>query len=156
MLVGGGTLYVHSSSPRHDVTPGGGAGRVRIDTLDRSRFTGSPQPPFSGSFGKVMTVFGPVQSRLTLVSAAGQSIPEGTNAPVTVMLPFGSDTNQVIRVQARDFAGVVPINVVVTPQNGPRQVFPAEINMASGNPAFADVGVTIPLNTEAAIHAWTR
>ncbi|HLE03447.1 MAG TPA: hypothetical protein VI729_02390, partial [Anaerolineales bacterium] len=36
------------------------------------------------------------------------------------------------QVAAQNFAGLVPINVVVTPQNGPRQVFPAEINMANG------------------------
>ena len=103
-----------------------------------------------------MFVFPNPLSRLSITSAAGQSIPEGTNAPVVVMLPFGSDTNQIVRVQARDFAGIVPINVVVTPQNGSRRVFPAEIDTTSGNPAFRDVNVTIPLNTEAVIHAWTR
>ncbi len=131
----------------------GGRGRIRIDAFDRTGFgTGGAAVP-SVSFGKVMSVFPHVQSRLSVIAAAGQNIPEGTNAPVTVFLPFGSDTNQVVRVQARDFAGVVPINVVITPQNGPRRVFPAEINMASGNPAFTNVNVTIPLNTEATIHA---
>src|ERR1044072_171761 len=100
-----------------------------------------------------MTVFRPVLPRLSIVATAGQTIPDGTNAPVTVMLPFGTDTNQVVRVQARDFAGVVPINVVITPLTGPRHVFPAEINMASGNPAFRDVNVVLPLNTEARLHA---
>jgi len=61
-----------------------------------------------------------------------------------------------VRLQGRDFAGIVPNNVVITPLNSPRRVFPADINMASGNPAVANVNVTIPLNTEAAIHAWTR
>jgi hypothetical protein len=133
-----------------------GGGRIRIDTFDRTGASLTFFPPVNTSFGKAMFVFPNPLSRLNIVSAAGQSIPEGTNAPVVVMLPFGSDTNQVIRVQARDFAGVVPINVVITPQNGPRRIFPAEINMASGNPAFTNVNVTIPLNTEAAIHAWTR
>jgi hypothetical protein len=83
---------------------GGGAGRARIDTLNRTAY----------------------------------------------------DTTQFVRVQARDFAGGVPINVVVTPLNGPRRVVPAEITMAPGNPAFVNVAVTIPLDTEAAINAWTR
>ena len=135
---------------------GGGIGRVRIDTLDRTGATVSGVPASANSHGKVMSVFGPVQSRLTIVSAAGQNIPEGANSPVTIMLPFGSETNQVVRIQARDFAGVVPINIIVTPQNGSRRVFPAQIDMSAGNPAFANVPVTIPLNTEAAIHAWTR
>jgi hypothetical protein len=135
---------------------GGGAGRIRIDTLDRTRFPAASVPSTSATFGKVMFAFPPVQSRLSIISAAGQEIPEGTNSSVTVMLPFGSDTNQVIRVQARDFAGIVPINVVITPQNGPRRIFPAQIDMTLGNPAFANVNVTIPINTEAVINAWTQ
>jgi hypothetical protein len=137
----------------------GGAGRIRIDALDyrSANFTiTGPAPPSVASFGKVLIVFPDQISRLSILRAAGRDIPEGTNSPVVVLLPSGSDTNQVVRVQARDFVGTVPIEVVVTPENGPSRIYPAEINMASGSPAFTDVQVVVPVNTEAAIHAWTR
>ena len=103
-----------------------------------------------------MLVFPPAQSQLSIPAAGGENISEGTNAPVVLMLPFGSDTNQVMRVRARHFTGKIPINVVITPQSGSRLIFPAEIDTTSVNPAFANVNVTTPLNTEATVHAWTR
>ncbi len=147
---------VLSSGSTLDVS-GGGSGRIRIDALDyqSARFTVSPEGA-SASYGKVLVVFPEEAARLDITRAAGRDIPEGTNSSVVVLLPTGSNTNQVIRVQARNFVGNVPIEVAVTPQNGPSRTFAAEINVASGNPAFADVNVTIPVNTEAAIHAWTR
>ena len=59
-------------------------------------------------------------------------------------------------VQARDFTGLVPIEVVVTPQNGDRTTVSTQIDMAAGNPATVDVLVEIPANPTAFVNAWRR
>ena len=59
-------------------------------------------------------------------------------------------------VQARDFTGLVPIEVVVTPQNGNPTTVMSQIDMAAGNPATVDVLVEIPANTTAFVNAWRR
>ena len=90
------------------------------------------------------------------MAGAGQAIPPGSHKSVAVMLPFGASTMQTIIVQAEDFAGLVPIDVVVTAEGGARTVFPAQIDMAAGNPAQVSVPIDLPLNVVARIHVWTR
>ena len=98
---------------------------------------------------------GPIP-RLDILEAAGQSIPEGTNAAVRVVLPIGGSTNQNIKIQARNFTGIVPIHVVVTPDNAPSITYTNQINMSTGNPAQLTVNVVIPAGTASTINAWTR
>ena len=43
---------------------------------------------------------------------------EGASGPVSVILPAGTSPNQTIKVRARDFGGVVPIRVRLTPESG--------------------------------------
>lgn len=131
-----------------------GLGRIRIDTFDRSAMSLN----FSGMFsiGRFMTVFPSIIPRLDIIEAAGTIIPQGTNSDVNVTLPLGSPTNQTVRIQARDFQGIVPIIVVVTPENGPSTTYAAEINMGAGPVAETNVTVVIPPNTFTRINAWTR
>jgi len=74
---------------------------------------------------------------------------------VTILLPFGSNPNRTVTVRAADFTGLVPIDVVLTPDNGDRVVYPAEISMTT-NPAQVVVNVDVPINSITRVEVWTR
>jgi hypothetical protein len=59
-------------------------------------------------------------------------------------------------VQATGFTNDVPIRVKITPENAPSATFDGVILQSSGNPPFADVQVTLPVDTVCHVHAWTR
>jgi hypothetical protein len=142
-----------------DLTANRGAyGRFRVDSIDRTHIQFRLQGSASGqlSVGGFMTVFPPGNPRLDILEAAGTTIPEGTNAPVLINLPFGSDTNRTVTVQARNFNEVVPIEVVLTPDTGPSTVVPANIDNAAVNPATVAVPVGFPVNTPVAVQVWRR
>jgi hypothetical protein len=75
---------------------------------------------------------------------------------VTIQLPFGADPNRTIKVQARDFAANVPIEVALIPDSGPSVTYTATINNTAANPAQIDVPVVVPANTVVTVQAWTR
>jgi hypothetical protein len=132
----------------------GGAGRVRLDTIDRTQIRFNYQPDSSVlSIGSFMAVFPPVVPKLDLVEVAGRAIAPG--APVDILLPFGTNPNQNVKVRATDFTGTVPIEVVLVPASGPRTVVQSQITMTT-NPAQATVNVTFPLNNRTRVWAWTR
>ena len=141
-----------------------GDGRVRIDSIFRFEPTSPSQdnigfnfrPLNVASVGSAMVVFPPNSPRLDILQAAGRAIPEGNNGPVFVELPFGSDTNQTVTVQARNFNKDLPIRVVITPAAGDPIVYDAQINNQAANPAQVIVNVGLPLNTVVAVNAWTR
>src|SRR5439155_10472510 len=142
-----------------DVSGFGGAGRTRIDTIDKSQLPLPFSPlvhPEAFSVGSFMTVFPPNNPRLDIVEAAGTAIAEGTDSPVTVNLPFGADPNRTITVQARNFKANVAIEVVLTPDNGPSQSVKASIDNIAAGPASVKVPVTFPVNTPVAVNAWIR
>ena len=135
-----------------------GHGFVRIDTLDFSDVDGighSPNVPAAFSIGSFMLVEPSPLPRLDVIAAAGTVIPEGSG-PAVINLPNGSPSTQTVTVQGRDFTGIVPIEVVVTPQNGDPTTVLGQIDMGTGNPATVDVQVEIPTNTTAVINAWRR
>jgi hypothetical protein len=133
----------------------GGNGRIRIDTLDRSKLgitlTGVP----SATIGSFMVAIPEVASKLHIDQVAGQAIPEGSNL-VSLTLPAGTDPHQNVVVRATDFEGMVDIDVIVTPENGIRAVYPATIDAATTGPAEVTVPVQIPSNTGVVLNAWTR
>lgn len=150
-IMGQGSLHAHGGFAGFVLA---GSGRIRLDVIDAS----SLQLTTFGvaTTGKFMTVFPSPLPKLDIIDVAGQAIPLGGQDSVAVMLPFGASTMQTIIVQAEDFAGLVPIDVVVTAEGGARTVFPAEIDMAAGNPAQVSVPIDLPLNVVARIHVWTR
>jgi len=134
----------------------GGDGRCRVDTIDR---TGLALRGVNGkpiSVGSFMVVFPPGNPRLDVIAAADATIPEGTNSPAIINLPFDSDTNRTVTVQARNFNAIVPIEVVLTPDTGPSIVVQAQIDNATANPATVTVPVGFPVNTPVAVNAWRR
>jgi hypothetical protein len=135
---------------------GGGEGRIRVDTLNRASIAfPSFDPPGSTSVGSMMLVFPTPAPRLDITEAAGTAIPLNSG-PVFVLLPFGSATNRTIKVRAQDFGGVVPINVVLTPDNGTPVIYPAQIDNGAANPAEVTVNVVVPVNVQTSVNAWTR
>ncbi len=134
---------------------GAGDGRIRIDTLDRSGLSISTNPTFATSVGSMMVVFPSPLSRLDIIDAAGTAIAEGAG-PVFVNLPFGTDPNQQVTVQARDFNAIVSVQVVLTPDHGDAIKYEAEIDNVSNDPATVTIDVTFPVNVTTNIHVWTQ
>jgi hypothetical protein len=59
-------------------------------------------------------------------------------------------------VRARDFGGVVPIRVRLTPESGDAITVDAQIDKTVNNPATVDVPVTLPVNTGVIVMVFTR
>ena len=144
--IGGGGYSGESGSP----------GRIRIDCEDRQAFRTLSLLGLA-TRGALMFTFPPDPiPRLDIVEAAGQLIPFGTGASVQIELPAGSPTTRTVRIQARHFTGIVPITVVVIPENRPSTRYATQIDMAGGNPAEVAVEVSIPPGTLSRIQTWTR
>jgi hypothetical protein len=147
VVSGGGTISVSGGSA------GGGAGRIRVDTVDRRDLRLSFDPNTQTTVGANMFVHPNPLPRLDLIRAGDQDIPVGSG-PVSLQLPFGSDPNVTLSVRAEDFNAVVPIEVVLTPDSGQKSVFTAEIDNTTANPATVGVPVIVPVNTVVTIHVW--
>ena len=152
-MEGTGTLNVQGG------TLGGwiaGPGRIRFDLIDVTGIGGLTRNPVSvEAVGSFMTVFLPNFPKLDIVEVAGQVIPEGAD-PVDILLPFGTPANQTVTVQARDFNGLVPIRVILTPDSGDPVILDTDIDMSTGNPAQLTVNLDFPLNVRTRVDAWTR
>jgi hypothetical protein len=114
------------------------------------RFTGK------WTVGSQMYVFPPGNPRLDIVEVAGQVIPEGTNAAVSVTLPPGTSTNQVVKVKATGFSADVPVTVAITPEAGPSTRVDYLIPVSGPSPVTAMFDVVIPENSFCHVHVWTR
>ena len=75
--------------------------------------------------------------------------------PVVVVLPNNSPETQLVRVQARNFTGMVPIRVSLIPDSGDAVIEDATINMTT-NPAQIDLMMDFPANTAVSVEAFTR
>ena len=159
-VAGGGQINV--------LTPNdwAGHGRIRVDTLDRDQLRLSFQPVTSLSVGANMFIFPATVPTLDIVEVAGTAVPIGSG-PVHFQLPFGSDPNRTIKVQARGWDRVVPIKIVMTPDSGVPTEFTAQIdNRSDGtvpagdgsvrpiNSTVVSVPVVFPVNTLVTIQCW--
>ena len=149
VISGDGTLDVRSRAY-------GGGGRIRIDTLDRRDFRIALNPSSSTSMGSMMLVFPFPVPRLDILEAAGTAISEGTPGPVYVQLPYGSPTNQTVKIQARNFNRSILVKVVLTPDSGAPIVYDVQIDNSASNPALATVNVGLPVNQRVTVNAWKR
>lgn len=143
---GSGLLDVRSAGS-------GGNGRIRVDTMDR----GGVAFNFQGVFtvGANLVAIPPVLPWLDTIEVAGNPVPVDS-PPVTFTLPFGSETNRTVKIQARDFGRLVPIRVVLTPDSGTPVLADAEVDNSANNPAVVEVPATVPVNTLVTVHCWTR
>lgn len=134
-----------------------GGGRIRIDCMDRRSLTPQFLPSSSvASIGANMIVFPPNAPRLDITAVGANTIPVPANSPVFFMLPQDSNTNQTVRVRATEFKRVVPIRVVLTPDNGPSSSYDAEIDNSAAGSAEIEVQVVVPVNVQVHVNAWTR
>ncbi len=155
VVEGSGVMFVRGRSSASTSQADGRDGRTRIDSIDRFAHRNITLGG-KGTRGSQMFVFPIGDPKLDIINAAGTAIPQDTETPVTVTLPVGSSTNQLVRVQARGFTNDIPIRVKITPENAPSATFDGVIQQSSGNPPFADVQVTLPVDTVCHVHAWTR
>jgi hypothetical protein len=168
-VAGGGEINV--------LTPNdwGGRGRIRVDTLDRAQLRLNFQPVSALSVGANMFAFPPVVPKLDIIEVAGAAVPVGSG-PVSFQLPFGSDPNRTIKVQASGWGRVVPIKIVLTPDSGTPTTFAARIDNSGTTlppastgqipvgfgdgsvrtitPSVASVPVVFPINTLVTIQCW--
>jgi len=133
-----------------------GHGRIRIDTIDRRDLRFAFTPLSAVNVGSFMAVFPSPNPRLDILNAPGTAIPEGTADPLYIQLPFGSSPNRTVTVQARNFSGVVPVRLVLTPDSGDIIVIDDQIDNTTVNPAQKVIAVTLPLNVRVHVGAWTR
>lgn len=129
-------------------------GRVRIDTTDTLAFRNLS---LSGrtTRGRQMTVFPPVVSSLHFVEVAGQSIPVGAPAAVTVTLPVGAPLTQTVKLRAQGFTGEVPVRLVVTPEHSPSTAVDLVLN-AAANPPELTTQIPLTVGEPTRVEAWTR
>ena len=132
----------------------GSSGRIRIDCQDAYSFRALTMNGVATRGSQMFVFFTPL-TRLDILQAAGQTIPEGTNSAVVINLPAGSPTNQTVTVQARNFTNNVPISISVVPENRPSSNYLATITMTT-NPSQITVNVVIPDGTISRISAWTH
>ncbi len=153
---GTGTLNANGGYSNDYYGTAGGAGRIRIDTLNRENLGIKCEPIAAASVGAFMAVFPTPMPRLDIIHAAGQDIPEGTGSAVQIILPFDSPDTQNITVQGRDFKGVVPIRIRVHPENGAPVIYDLDMDMGGNTVATVTQEVALPKNTVVSIFAWTR
>jgi len=133
-----------------------GAGRIRIDCMDRRSLALNFIPGSVATIGANMVAIPTNAPRLDITQAAGNNIPEGTNSSVFFMLPQGASTNQTVTVQARNFNALVPIRLALTPDSGPGSSYDTQIDNTSVDPASVTVPVVVPVNVQVQVNAWTR
>jgi hypothetical protein len=149
---GGGLLDVRN--PRNE-----GRGRIRVDTLERDGigFNFQGVSSVGGNLFSLPTTI----PRLDTIEVAGTGDIPGTVIPVgsppqTIFLPFGSTPERTVKIQARDFAKVVPIRITLTPDTGSPVTVDTEVDNTVANPAVVTVPVTFPVNSKVTVHCWTR
>lgn len=134
------------------------AGRIRMDAVRYDGLNlGDINPNYALSYGSMMaTGLEGGRPQLSVASFAGQE--SGTNSltPLNVILPNGSATNQSVTIRAQNFGTLVPVSVVLTPDNGPRIIVPTEIDNRTQNPATRTLSVPVPANTPVQVRVWTR
>ncbi len=136
---------------------GSASGRVRMDAIDASGLRRGVAPAYALSVGTVMVARLNPEPRLDLTEVAGKAIPEGTSGLVQITLPTGSDPKSTVKVKARNFGAVIPLEIVLTPDSGVPVIAQVVIdNTSQHNPAEVSVPVTFPVNVGVTVSAWAR
>lgn len=134
----------------------GSIGRIRIDVFD-ARYPGFDTPNFVPSTGSLLITGLDMAGapRLDVLQIGRAVVTPGDQNSVSILLPVGSSPQQQVTVRASNFGRRVPIQVVLTPDSGPRQVFTAEIDNSDPGAAQVLVPVTFPVNVTTVVNVWT-
>lgn len=103
-----------------------------------------------------MVVFPTNAPHLDITQVGTNNLPVGIGSAVSFIFPQDSPTNQKVRAQASNFARVVIIRVVLTPDHGPSNSYDTQIDNTIVNPAEVTVPVVVPVNEQVHVNAWTR
>lgn len=131
-------------------------GRIRIDALTRNEMTFNYDgAPHLVSLGTFLAVDPPTVPKLEVVSVAGQAVPPGQSA--SIVLPFGTPAEQLVRVRASGFGSAVfNYRVVLTPESAE---FPSIYDVVGvstqAGPDERDITVSIPANNVTHVDVWT-
>lgn len=132
----------------------GSDGRARIDAFDFSGATFKINRGLSLTTGSMMaTGLEGIPPSLAIMDVGGHPVANGAS---TVILPNGSAEQQNVTLRAANFGTKVPVEIVVTPVNGPRVTVLAEIDNSTVNPASTVVSVPFPGNSPARLDVWAR
>jgi len=154
IVAGAGTLNARGGYLDPFAQSSGGAGRIRIDSMDHRWLALNCTP--AASIGANMVAIPASLPRLDITQVGANNIPVGTIAPVFFYLAQGSSTNQIVTVQASNFGASVPIRVMLTPDNGPGSSYDSQIDNSTVNPASVTVPVVVPVNVQVQVSAWSR
>lgn len=160
VITGTGWINVSGGAYHNFGNPyGGGSGRARLDCLPQPiaiTVVGTWGQTPSWRIGRNPVIFPTNAPRLDIISAAGTSIPAGTNSAVMVTLPVGSSSNQVVTLKASNFTGSFDVHVDATPENGASSRTNFVWNVGTTNMATTNVTVNIPGSIPTRITAWAE
>ncbi|HMO65288.1 MAG TPA: hypothetical protein PKE47_08730, partial [Verrucomicrobiota bacterium] len=128
-------------------------GRNRID-----RLSGDARGNLMGvwSMGTFLSVFPPGLASLAFTEVAGTAIPEGSTAAANLLLPVGAPTSQTVKVTGRNLAGTVPVELAVTPENGPTTYFAGDLVAGGDGSGTATITIEVPSNVPVSLYAWPK
>ncbi|MDX2111904.1 MAG: hypothetical protein SFY80_16875 [Verrucomicrobiota bacterium] len=160
VMTGSGNVQVEPSQSAYFFYPG----RVRLDTLDRTNFSGSlAGEVFYGnaSVGANMMVFAPNLPKLRISKINDTVMPENPSTPLYFLLPPGSPNPATIEITASypaEFTSPypLPIRVVFTPNSGPRIDIDAVINGPFTPSATTTITQLLTPGLETKIDVWSR
>lgn len=153
VISGGGTIDVAGWNATD------GNGRISCEMIERSTFAMnlSPAGPWIVTTNYIPFVELPAAPRLRVVSIAGIPIPIDAPAGYTVVLPINAPANQTVVIEATGFGVEVPVDLRITPANGPSlPLVSGMINNAAADPAVQSLAVTLPSNVPLTFNAWTH
>ena len=146
-----GTGHIHVQG-----NAAGSEGRIRIDTFD-ARIPGLQTGGFVPSTGSLLFtgLDLPGAPRLEVTQVGRFEVAPGEGNAFSILLPVGSSPQQNVVVRATGFGRRIPIQVVLTPDSGDRQVFNATLD--NSNPGSIEVAVPVvfPANVTTLVNAWT-
>lgn len=149
IVEGPGQIFVHGNSSASE-------GRIRIDNFDARTplFDTGGIPPSSGSL--LFTGLDlPGAPRLEVTQVGRYEVAPGEGNAFSILLPVGSAPQQNVVVRATGFGRRIPIQVVLTPDSGDRQVYNATLDNSNPGSIEVTVPVVFPANVTTLVNAWT-
>jgi len=146
---GSGHIHVQGNSS-------GSEGRIRIDTFD-SRIPIFNTGGFVPSTGSLLFtgLDLPGAPRLEVTQVGRYEVAPGEGNAFSILLPVGSAPQQNVVVRATSFGRRIPIQVVLTPDSGDRQVYNATLDNSNPGSIEVTVPVVFPANVTTLVNAWT-
>lgn len=127
-------------------------GRIRLDRIRG----GLPNLYGVYSLGSFLSVFPEGLATLAFTEVAGTTIPEDSMAALQLLLPVGASTSQTVKLRGRNFQGTVPIQVAVTPENGPTTFFEGNLVAGADRTGTVSIALELPSNVPVSLYAWPK